>query len=461
MYMVRDDVTDSPFALRGDKSIEYLSMQNKGYVAMFNGTNPTDVTVKVNNLAIGSYIRLALCFPKGTTDFTITGSNPTIDTKNLPISVDSMSDLEADTTGRAYFWDNSRGLFFLRFDGTEARQNSEEECPASKCPSIRIKRNDGGTDPIDCFKDAYVNGPYKVTPKSPDPITPPSTPCVPAEIDGRGAVDPAELLITAPELTQTCHTFDSDKVPQPCGTNNAGYRIGSGGKCYAVINKSDSYIKSKYLCYKMGGILAPIPDLGSQREIRSHIYRFGETKKDYWVDEVGDSSKTFMEMQFDNYYNPISRTSGSKNGAICLFDYATTPCRTGWKHIGNSCYLFEDVTVKSYTEAGEFCSGEFMSILSIENAEENEAVRTFVSDFNPKKNGAVLLAYKYSSASNQFEWQDGETTTYAPWASGQGTGAVAADGECARLFISNGQWKNTPCDNKTNGRLVCKTSVNA
>ncbi|ESO97675.1 hypothetical protein LOTGIDRAFT_228278 [Lottia gigantea] len=223
MFMVRDDDPENPFALKGaditseyhvqgkgDKGLTYLTMQNKSYIAVFNGTNPTSIKIRSNNIQYGNWIRVGICFPKSTTSFTIRATYPEIDDKNPPISVSSIEALEEDETGRAYFWDKKTGLFFVRFVG-RLQRTGYEECPGYKCPEYRITRNDGGSAVTDCTSDAY--GAYKKSKSTREPIVPPNTPCVRASTVGYGATSPSELSITVPKFPTSCPALPAHEKP--------------------------------------------------------------------------------------------------------------------------------------------------------------------------------------------------------------------------------------------------------
>ncbi|XP_046332539.2 cell surface hyaluronidase-like [Haliotis rufescens] len=207
MYMRRDDRPDDPFALQGTKGNAYLVIKKKPYTVYFNGTAPTKLKVAGQNLERGDYVRLGLCYPKDVTSFSFSSGLPKIGAATPAISVSSISDLDRDTTGRAYFWDKSTGLLFIKIYSNVDRVDGER-CPGYKCPSIIITRTGGSNDLADCYHDAY-DGTYN-QPEDNAVNIPKAKPCVKTKSKAFGAeVEPN--FFSARPSTPVC---PSDPVHQ-------------------------------------------------------------------------------------------------------------------------------------------------------------------------------------------------------------------------------------------------------
>ncbi|XP_041375221.1 cell surface hyaluronidase-like [Gigantopelta aegis] len=174
--LFRDDRPNDPFALEGTKGLNYLVIKGKSYIINFNGTAPDKVKLEAQNLFPGDSIRVGLCFPKDVTSFTFTGSLPRITKDDPMFSVTTITELDSDTTGRAYFWDVTTGLLFVKIIGFHNRVDGEK-CPGYQCPGVNIIRNDGSSIIADCFDAAYTGAaPYK-KPDSCSKAVPDPLPC--------------------------------------------------------------------------------------------------------------------------------------------------------------------------------------------------------------------------------------------------------------------------------------------
>ena len=58
-------------------------------------------------------IRIAVCLPKTTTSFKIKSTTPKINSRTkFPVWVNSLPELDADTSMAAYFWDQTNGCVY-------------------------------------------------------------------------------------------------------------------------------------------------------------------------------------------------------------------------------------------------------------------------------------------------------------------------------------------------------------
>ncbi|XP_067654446.1 inactive cell surface hyaluronidase CEMIP2-like [Haliotis asinina] len=200
MYMRRDDRPDDAFALKGTKGNAYLVIKKKSYTVYFNGTAPTRLKVAGHNLERGDYVRLGLCYPKDVISFSFSSGLPMIGTSTPAFNVSSISDLDSDTTGRAYFWDKSSGLLFIKIYSNVDRVDGER-CPGYKCPYIIITRAGGSNSLADCFLDAY-DGTYN-QPQDDAVNIPKAKPCATTTSRAFGAEVESNFFSAAPS-TPVC-----------------------------------------------------------------------------------------------------------------------------------------------------------------------------------------------------------------------------------------------------------------
>ncbi|XP_048242586.1 cell surface hyaluronidase-like [Haliotis rufescens] len=203
MFLRRDDRPDDPFSVEGVWGNNYLVIKKKSYTVYFNGASPFTVQVKGHNLGRGDYVRLGLCYPKDVTSFTFQSYYPLINTANPAVQVDSISDLDSDTTGRAYFWDQARGLLFVKVY-SDAERIDGEHCPGRRCQAIKITRNGGSNSSVDCYASAY-DGTYNRTEDAAVNI-PTAKTCVKTSSDGYGAEVEPDFFEVAESNTPTCVT---------------------------------------------------------------------------------------------------------------------------------------------------------------------------------------------------------------------------------------------------------------
>ncbi|XP_046569439.1 cell surface hyaluronidase-like [Haliotis rubra] len=174
MTIRRDDRPADAFQIRGLRKISYLVLKSMSYTAYFNGKAPTELEVIGENLKKGDSFRIGLCFPKDVESFTFESQFPVIDEDSPATQLASIDELDKDSSGTAYFWDKARGLLFVKLVGTADRID-HEICPGRQCPYITIKRVGGSDKTVDCYKDAYVDGPYTRKEDKSAPIPKPAT----------------------------------------------------------------------------------------------------------------------------------------------------------------------------------------------------------------------------------------------------------------------------------------------
>ncbi|ESO97674.1 hypothetical protein LOTGIDRAFT_228277 [Lottia gigantea] len=249
----------------------------------------------------------------------------------------------------------------------------------------------------------------------------------------------------------------SPRTEELCGVKNAGKVLSGSDQCYAILDKKSSFGEAEYDCYRMFGVLAPVPDSATENEIREHIIRYG-SPMDYWVNKKKEGSSRIYALVYNQMFYQKDFSSNTQHGVVCLLDTlsAAKPCTTGWRRYGDHCYLYTGVVEPDFSKAQTLCKSDSTSLVSIESEQENSDVLTLVKEVS-SKSPSVFLGLKYNSSQNKFNWSDGSAVTYTNWAKGQGVDAVASNGECSRL-LSNGQWKNKKCS-KTNAHIVCKANV--
>ncbi|MEJ1278081.1 cell migration inducing protein hyaluronan binding [Cricetulus griseus] len=167
MKIIKNDFPSHPLYLEGalTRSTHYQQYQpvitlQKGYTIHWDQTAPAELAIWLINFNKGDWIRVGLCYPRGTT-FSILS-----DVHNRLLKQTSktgtfvrtlqMDKVEQSYPGRShYYWDEDSGLLFLKLKA----QNEREKfafCSMKGCERIKIKalipRNAGISD---CTATAY------------------------------------------------------------------------------------------------------------------------------------------------------------------------------------------------------------------------------------------------------------------------------------------------------------------
>ncbi|ESO95476.1 hypothetical protein LOTGIDRAFT_160629 [Lottia gigantea] len=300
--------------------------------------------------------------------------------------------------------------------------------------------------------------------------------------DNSGADDKRRFLCQLPT------TVLSSSI-ESCGFGGNGMKIGSSGKCYAIINGGMSRESAEYKCFTQFGVLAPMTSDADKNEIISHLYKFG-IQMDYWVGEKKDND--FAELVYNQLFKTNYVGAWDNNGAVCLLgnsgvcpqDVTMRVCENlpyfflyldimgqfsvvigldctyceGWVSFQGSCYLYTSKIVGNYEKAQELCNGGNSNLVSIESKEENDFVFNFVKKYDGKGQN-LYLGYRYSSMFDKFRWTDGSTSEYSNWADGNGKAKVSG-GTCARMrsWDTEHKWENTNCDDSWLF-IVCKAKM--
>ncbi|GFR65862.1 transmembrane protein 2-like [Elysia marginata] len=164
----RDDQPGDVINMEGTNGLKYPVRVHKSYTIRFNnslGAAPSHVEIKVKNglevraiynsdvflHASNDVIRVAICFPKTTTKFRIKCSWPKINSRNrFPLWVDTLEQLDQDTTMRAFFWDTHTGFLLFKISSNETFTHLDQEAAGDAIPQVTITRLDGGKIPAVC-----------------------------------------------------------------------------------------------------------------------------------------------------------------------------------------------------------------------------------------------------------------------------------------------------------------------
>ncbi|XP_038623108.1 cell migration-inducing and hyaluronan-binding protein [Tachyglossus aculeatus] len=167
LKIIRNDFYTHSLHLEGalTKNTHYQQYQpvitlHKGYTIHWNQTAPTDLALWLINFNKNDWIRVGLCYPKGTT-FSILSDvhnrllKQTYKTGTFVRTL-QMEKLEQSSPTRGYYyWDEDSGLLFLKLKAQNERENFAF-CSVKGCERIKIKASisrDAG--PSDCEAAAY------------------------------------------------------------------------------------------------------------------------------------------------------------------------------------------------------------------------------------------------------------------------------------------------------------------
>ncbi|XP_046581669.1 cell surface hyaluronidase-like [Haliotis rubra] len=366
MYMRRDDRPDDPFALEGTKGNIYLVIKKKSYTVYFNGTAPTKLQVSAENLESGDYVRLGLCYPKDVTSFTFSSGLPKIKSSTPAFNVSSISDLDSDTTGRAYFWDKSTGLLFIKIYSNVDRVDGEK-CPGYKCPSLTITRTGGSDDLVDCYDDAY-NGAYN-KPEDDAVNIPTAKSCTKTTSEGFGAEVESNFFSAAPS-TPVCPAdpvHEGRSTPELKGCYKDSFSFRDIPHAYIKLGMSMTVSACVERCYYRGYVYAALQG-GTECRCGNMYGGFGT------------STMCSKPCSGNNTVN----CGGSLANAVYTTGKAApsamTTCRTTGVVIDGKCYYLTSGTY-SYVEAQAQCVKVGGNLATINSESVQSEVERYLRPF--------------------------------------------------------------------------------
>uniref|UniRef100_A0A8D0NG90 hyaluronoglucosaminidase n=1 Tax=Sus scrofa TaxID=9823 RepID=A0A8D0NG90_PIG len=167
MKIIKNDFPGHPLYLEGalTRSTHYQQYQpvitlQKGYTIHWDQTAPAELTIWLINFNKGDWIRVGLCYPRGTTFSILSDVHNRLLKQTSKTGVfmrtSQMEKVEQSHSGRShYYWDEDSGLLFLKLKA----QNEREKfafCSMKGCERIKIKalipKNAGISD---CTASAY------------------------------------------------------------------------------------------------------------------------------------------------------------------------------------------------------------------------------------------------------------------------------------------------------------------
>uniref|UniRef100_A0A2K6QGN1 hyaluronoglucosaminidase n=1 Tax=Rhinopithecus roxellana TaxID=61622 RepID=A0A2K6QGN1_RHIRO len=167
MKIIKNDFPSHPLYLEGalTRSTHYQQYQpvvtlQKGYTIHWDQTAPAELAIWLINFNKGDWIRVGLCYPRGTTFSILSDVHNRLlkQTSKTGVFVRTlqMDKVEQSYPGRShYYWDEDSGLLFLKLKA----QNEREKfafCSMKGCERIKIKalipKNAGVSD---CTATAY------------------------------------------------------------------------------------------------------------------------------------------------------------------------------------------------------------------------------------------------------------------------------------------------------------------
>ncbi|XP_046581662.1 cell surface hyaluronidase-like [Haliotis rubra] len=204
--LIRDDAHEHPFSMNKNQGRRYHFIVNKTYTVHFNNTVPQQFSMQALNME---------------------SWYPSYNSRRPPREVATIQELDADTSGAAYFWDKKVGMVFIKLMSNETRTERQMMCPNGKCPNFNLVRKDG-SNTADCRQSA--NGPYvRQAEEATVETTAPS--CVKASSQGFGA---GETRPTTVPLTSASDGDDqcpqhAEPAPEPLTSQSRDALLTTGG----------------------------------------------------------------------------------------------------------------------------------------------------------------------------------------------------------------------------------------
>ncbi|XP_015756013.1 PREDICTED: snaclec coagulation factor IX-binding protein subunit A-like [Acropora digitifera] len=151
----------------------------------------------------------------------------------------------------------------------------------------------------------------------------------------------------------------------------------------------------------------------------------------------------------------------SQDMADCSFNQCGN--QPGWVVYNGFCYL-ASASVKTKTDAQNFCKASGAELVKITSQDENDFVLALAREKAPSVK-QVWIGLQYESGPKEFYWSDGSFPTYKNWAPNEPNGKSREP--CGHMWTgqtpvirirASGYWNDLPCSIKKdlpNG-LVCK-----
>ncbi|XP_077630421.1 cell migration-inducing and hyaluronan-binding protein [Crocuta crocuta] len=167
MKIIKNDFPSRPLHLAGAlaRSSHYQQYQpvvtlQKGYTVHWDQTAPAELAIWLINFNKGDWIRVGLCYPRGTTFSILSDVHDRRRKKTSKtgtfVQTLQMDKVEQSFPGRShYYWDEASGLLFLKLRAQNERERFAF-CSVKGCERIRIKAlipEDAGIS--DCTATAY------------------------------------------------------------------------------------------------------------------------------------------------------------------------------------------------------------------------------------------------------------------------------------------------------------------
>lgn len=156
MMIKRDDPGyDEVFSIQGEIRNEYLLRTHRSYLIDFNATNanaafPDAYRLYGYGVERQDVVRVGICQPLDVQGFIVNSDYP-VAISNTPLWVNSLQDLDADTTGRALFHDKTNGILFFKMTSIDSDTNETQKCPDGKCWNLKVTLIGGSRKLRSCF----------------------------------------------------------------------------------------------------------------------------------------------------------------------------------------------------------------------------------------------------------------------------------------------------------------------
>ncbi|XP_038046213.1 lymphocyte antigen 75-like [Patiria miniata] len=137
-------------------------------------------------------------------------------------------------------------------------------------------------------------------------------------------------------------------------------------------------------------------------------------------------------------------------------------CAPGWYLVNGNCYQVNSQTLRTWTDAKQYCEAQLAFLTTIKSDAENNMIKSFLSDLNSQGINELYIGASDLEKDGTFVWVDGTSarSPYSHWVSGQPPDTPDQKKDCAYIDTADSldcEWRAGDCFML--GAYVCQTKA--